>query len=153
MPNLVPNRSHPVARLRDSMSDWFDRMLPDRAGREEENGLPSVFQWGMPAMDVVDSDDEVRVTAELPGLEKDDFHVEVVGDRLIIRGEKKTDCEKKEGDFHYSECSYGSFSRSVQLPAEVDVDKAAAHYKNGRLTLTLPKTEAAKNRRIKVAVE
>jgi HSP20 family protein len=135
------------------MSDWFDKLLPDRFGREEENGLPAVFDWGMPAMDVVEEDDKVRVTAELPGLEKDDFNVEVVGDRLIIRGEKKTDCEKKEGDYYYSECSYGSFSRSVDLPAEVDVDKAEATYKNGRLSLTLPKTEAAKSKRVKVAVE
>jgi HSP20 family protein len=152
MPNLIPMERHPLSWWRSSMADWFDRVFSDRFFNDgaEESGLPAVFRNGMPALDVVDEGDQVRVTAELPGLEKDDFEVEVNGDRLCIRGERKSDREERKGEYYYSERSYGSFSRSVALPAEVDSDKAKATYKNGVLHITLPKTEAAKGRRITV---
>jgi len=107
---------------------------------------------GMPTVDMEEDDSEIRVTAEMPGLEKEDFKVEVLGDRLIIRGEKKAEREKREAGYFYSERSYGSFSRSLQLPAEVEVEKAKAEYKNGVLKLRLPKSETAKAKQIKVSL-
>jgi len=105
-----------------------------------------------PAVDIEDCADEVIVTAEMPGLDKKDFEVEVEVDRLILRGEKKASKEKREGNYYYSETSYGSFHRVIPLPSEVDRDKADATYKHGVLKVKLPKTEEAKGRRITVKV-
>lgn len=152
MSNIVPRTLHP-GRWLQSVSDTLDRFFMDRLRGDEEPGFLSMFQPGGPAVEVVDEDDEVRVTADLPGVDKDDFKVEVVGDRLTLRGEKKSDREERRGDYYYSERSYGSFSRTVRLPAEIDPDKAEAKFKNGELVVRLPKTEAAKARRVKVQVK
>jgi len=85
-------------------------------------------------------------------LTEKDFSVELSGDRLVLKGEKKANREEKKRDYHYAECSYGSFTRSIPLPCEVDADKASARYARGVLIVTLPKTEAAKARRVKVDV-
>jgi len=143
-----------VGRLREGVADWLNQWLPDRSreGREE-TGLSSMLNTGVPAVDVVEDENDIRVTAELPGIDKDDFRVEVVGDRLVLRGEKKAAREERKGEYYYAERSYGSFARSVQLPCEVDIDNAKATFKNGELKLVLPKTEGAKSRRFKVNVE
>jgi HSP20 family protein len=154
VPNIIPrNRMRPGNWLQ-GMSNMLDRWLPDRERESgEDTALMSMFERGGPALDVVDDDDEIRVTADLPGVDKDDFQIEVVGDRLVLRGEKKAEREERKGDYYYSERSYGSFSRTIPLPAEVDPDKAEARFKNGELRIRLPKTEEAKSRRVKVRVD
>jgi len=158
MSNLVPASLYrSMQRLRDSLTDTFERWVPDRLGRgtrDDEVWLPSLMTGaGAPAVDMVEDDDEVRVTAELPGLGKDDFSVNIEQDRLILRGEKKMSHEDKGRGYYYSECSYGSFARAIPLPCDVDVDKADASYKHGVLRVKLPKTAAAKARRTKVRVK
>ncbi len=113
----------------------------------------SVFTQGGPAVEVVEEDDRILVTAELPGVDQDDVKVELAGDRLILRGEKKSSHEERKGDFYYSERSYGSFSRTVHLPTEVDADRSKGEFRNGELKLTLPKTEEAMARRRRIPVE
>lgn len=108
---------------------------------------------GLPAVEMEEDDTEVRVRAELPGLEKDDFKVELTGDRLTIRGEKKNTREEKSGNIHHSEVSYGAFSRSLTLPAEVDPGKVEANYKNGVLAIRLPKTEHARAKPIEIKTD
>lgn len=155
MSNLIPtNGQGPVEHLYDRVSQAFDRWLPWRSGiRAEQDALPAVFLTGQgPAIEVTEDAEAIQVTAELPGLHEKDFTVELMQDRLILRGEKKVSREEKRRDCQYSECSYGSFSRVVPLPCEVDPEKIAAHYKHGVLSITLPKTEAAKAKRIKVNV-
>jgi HSP20 family protein len=110
-----------------------------------------MFSTG-PGLDVAETDDKVVVTAELPGLDQEDIAVDVSGDRLVIRGEKKAAMEKKGREYYYAEQSYGAFARTVVLPCEVDADKALAKYKNGVLRLSLPKTEQARTRRVQVKV-
>lgn len=105
-----------------------------------------------PVVDVSEDDNNVHVTAELPGLEKDDFELEMEDNRLILHGEKKTDHEEKDKNYFYSERSYGSFYRAIPLPCEVEVDKIKADYKQGVLKVELPKTVAAKTNRTKVRV-
>lgn len=113
--------------------------------------FPSVFSPQLPSIDIEETDDDVVVTAELPGLEKENFTVEISGDRwLRIRGEKKQASEKKMQDAYYAECRYGAFSRTVPLPCEVDADHAKATYKDGALQITVPKTDRAKARPIKI---
>ncbi len=158
MPNMVPvtwRRS--IGQLRDNITDAFERWLPRRSDADKgplEGGTwpTSLFTQAGPALDVTEDDDTIQVTAELPGLSEKDFTVELSGDRLVLRGEKKASREEKKRNYHFAECSYGSFTRSVPLPCEVDRGKASAKYKQGVLAITLPKTETAKAKRVKINV-
>ena len=100
-----------------------------------------------PRTDVSETDDEVLVTAEIPGLDEKDFELNLAGDMLTLRGEKRHEREEKEkGAVHRIERSYGSFQRSIQLPCEVVAEKANADYRDGVLNVTLPKAPAAKRK-------
>jgi HSP20 family protein len=107
----------------------------------------------IPPVDLYEEKDEIVVKTDLPGMSKEDIQVNVTDHLLIIKGEKKKEEEIKEGDYYRSERSYGSFSRSVDLPGEVQIENAKASFKNGVLEIRLPKTEEAKRREIKVKVE
>ena len=157
MKDLVPvSLRSGVSDLRDRMTRLFDEWLPESltGARNEEMLTPSTFWRSLagPAVDITDRAEVIVVKAELPGLDKDDFTLEVEADRLILRGEKKAEKEQKEGTCVIREAHYGSFYRAIPLPATVDRDKAEAAYKHGVLTVTLPKTADAKSRRVKVKV-
>lgn len=113
----------------------------------------SLFQrdWS-PAVDITENAERYTLNAELPGMSKEDVQVTLENNVLTIRGQKKANTEQKEGDVHRIERRYGSFERSFTLPATVDVNKIDAQYKDGVLTLTLPKAEEAKPRAIDVKV-
>lgn len=104
----------------------------------------------VPRIDVVEREAEYVVTAELPGLEEKDFQLEVHRNLLTISGEKRVEQEAERKGWRWSERAYGRFERSVQLPAEVTADSASASFKNGVLTVTLPKAESARVRHIPV---
>jgi HSP20 family protein len=104
-----------------------------------------------PRLEVVEREGEYLVTAELPGLEEKDFSIEVHGNVLTLRGEKRSETAGEEKGRHFSERSYGAFRRAIELPVEVSSDKASAAFKNGVLTVTLPKAETAKVRHIPVS--
>ena len=93
------------------------------------------------------------VKAEIPGLKREEIQVSLSDSLLTISGERKEEVEKKEKGYFYSERSYGSFSRSIQLPAEVKTEKASAVFKDGVLEIRLPKTEQAKQRGVTIKVE
>lgn len=143
--------------FRDRLKTLAERWLPRRRDRWSADGglhWPSTLLEGFgPAIDVAENDDEIIVTAELPGLEPSDFRVEAVGERLILTGEKKASREERDRDRYYSECGYGYFQRIVPLPCEVDTGGAKARYKNGVLRVTLPKSESAKRRRVRVKIQ
>jgi HSP20 family protein len=103
-----------------------------------------------PALDVREMETEVVVEAEVPGLKPDELDLSISDGTLSIKGERKSERDEKEGDYHLTERSFGSFSRVVALPAAVDADKAAAKYENGVVTITLPKTEQAKPKKVEV---
>jgi HSP20 family protein len=156
MTELIPSSwKHALENLREEGQHILDRWFSRRAhtpDRGEECWAPArMFSTG-PGLDVAETDDKVVVTAELPGLDQEDIAVDVSGDRLVIRGEKKAAMEKKGREYYYAEQSYGAFARTVVLPCEVDADKALAKYKNGVLRLSLPKTEQARTRRVQVKV-
>jgi HSP20 family protein len=92
-----------------------------------------------PTMDLAESDKEILITAELPGLDEKDFEVTVAGDVLTLKGEKKSEHEQRNGDSYYAERRYGSFSRSVRLPFEVKDEAVEAKYDKGVLTVRVPK--------------
>lgn len=118
--------------------------------------LAPVFEadgkW-LPAMDVQDTEKELVVKAELPGVQEKDIEVSVDDSSLTVKGEKKSEKEEKGKDYYRKECSCGSFLRSVQLPCEVDRDKVEATLKSGVLNIRLPKTAAAQKQARKVAVK
>jgi HSP20 family protein len=118
-----------------------------------ERWFPRGMGLRMPAVDVYEENDDVVVKAEIPGMGKDDIQVDLSDSKLTIRGEKKKEEEIKEENYHRTERSYGSFVRSLELPAEVKADAAKATFKNGVLEVRVPKTEAAKQRQVKVKVE
>lgn len=105
-----------------------------------------------PAVDIIENRDRYTLNAELPGISKEEVQVTLENNVLTIRGEKKTNADQKEGDVHRVERRYGSFERSFTLPAAVDVNKIDAQFRDGVLTLTLPKAEEAKPRAIDVKV-
>lgn len=106
-----------------------------------------------PSINVTESDNEIAVTAELPGLDEKDVELSLSHDALTIKGEKKQESEEKGRDFYRMERSYGSFSRTIPLPRDVvDADKVTANFDKGVLRVTLPKLETAQtlSRRIPV---
>lgn len=105
-----------------------------------------------PVVDVEETDHAYVITAELPGMEKKDINISVEDGTLLISGEKNSEKETKDKNYHRIERSYGKFHRSFQLPDGIDRDKIEASYKNGVLTLSLPKSEAAKPKQIEVKV-
>lgn len=106
-------------------------------------------RWA-PALDVTEDDGSWVLTVELPGAKREDVSIEVHDDLLTIRGEKKCEREEKDEKRHYVERSYGSFSRSLRLPAQVDADRIRATFQNGVLTVEVPKTEAQKPKQIDI---
>lgn len=103
-----------------------------------------------PALDVSENEHAVTVTAELPGMSKEQVNLTIEDGVLTIWGEKRSEDERKEEQFHVTERSYGSFSRSITLPKGVDVEKAKANFENGLLRVVLPKQEEVKPRRLEI---
>jgi len=147
-----------LASLKHRVEDVFHRLNP-----WAETTAPTATQPGDltfwrryplgPAVDVINGDDDVRVVAELPGLSPEDFKVQVEGRRVYLSGRRGGSREERRDGYVYRECSFGSFSRVVPLPCEVATDKATASFEQGLLQLTLPKTEAAKAKVVKVRVD
>jgi HSP20 family protein len=137
----------PFAQFRRGIDQMFDGML-DNWARPMNLLDRSLGSW-MPQIDVRETAKEIRVTAELPGMEEKDLEVSFLDGALTIKGEKNEEHEEEKGDVHRSERQYGMFERTIPLPSEVDVDKVKATFKKGVLKITLPKTrEAQTNRRL-----
>jgi HSP20 family protein len=104
-----------------------------------------------PSAEVAESDSEVTVKMEIPGVEKEQLQISVTDDELTVRGEVRKETEEKKKSYHRQEICYGAFQRTLTLPTEVDAAKAAAELKNGVLKITLPKATQQKARRIEIA--
>jgi HSP20 family protein len=141
----------PFFTLHREVNRLFDDMF-----RRFDTGLPSVFGGqgfggaGWPSVEVSATDKEVRVSAELPGLDEKDVEVLVDDGVLTIRGEKKSETDDRDRGF--SERFYGRFERRVALPFEVDEDKADASFKNGVLTIALPKSPKAEEKAKRIPI-
>lgn len=109
-------------------------------------------EW-VPCLDVSETKNNIVVKAEVPGMDAKDIDISLVGNALTIKGEKKQEREEKDENYHRIERSYGAFSRSVRLSQDVQSDKIKANFENGVLKITLPKSEEAKAKEIKIRVE
>lgn len=140
----------PFAILRREIDSLFDNFL---RGFELEP-FESRFSAFSPKIDVVETDKEIKVFVELPGMEEKDIDISLSKDTLTIKGEKKEEKEQKGKDYYRMERSYGSFIRTIPLPVEVEDDKVDAKLKKGVLTIVLPKSaktiEATKKISVKV---
>ena len=121
---------------------------------EEFFGMPATRErtW-VPRVDVNEHEDRFEVLAEIPGMEKDEITIEVQDRMLAIRGEKKDEEEKEGGGRHIRERRRGRFERTFTLPDNVDVGEIDAAYRNGVLTITIPKMEEAKPKEIRIDVK
>jgi len=107
----------------------------------------------MPRIDVKENDKEIKVTAELPGMDENDIDVTLSDDSLTIKGEKKEETEDKSKGYYRTECRYGSFHRVIPLSAEVDEDEVKADFKKGVLKIRLPKTAEAQKSRKRIEIK
>ncbi len=130
----------PDIRLFD---DRFDRIIERAFGRDRQ------APW-MPAMDVYETDERVVVTVELPGIKAEDVEVSVEDSTLSVGGKREFASEVKQESYHRIERRYGSFSRAVTLPPQVDTGKVDARFDDGVLTVEVPKIEKAKPTKIQI---
>lgn len=135
-----------LATMRQVMDRMFDEDMFRLAGGWDRSGGEAASL----ACDVAEKDDAYVVKASLPGVNPEDVDITLADNVLTIRGETKADTEIKEEHYHLRERRFGSFMRSVTLPNAVDADKIEAVNENGVLTLTLPKAESVKPRKIEV---
>jgi HSP20 family protein len=150
----VPERSRlTLNQLRTKVHDVVSRWLPKSrgaVGESEAQGWPAVLEGVGPPIDFEETDQELVVVAEMPGFDKRDLSVEVLGDRLILRGNKKLEREERGGNYYYAERSFGGFTRVIPLPCEVNMTGAGARYQDGLLRVVLPKANQSKAKRIEV---
>ncbi len=138
----------PVLALQDEIDSLFDDFFNRPFGllRRPSRDFETLRNFS-PSIDVSETAKQVNIKAELPGMEADDIDLEVRDEMVLIRGEKKSEREQKDEQFYRLERSYGSFHRSIPLPAEIDVDQAKANFKNGVLSIKLPKVKPSQPRR------
>ena len=153
---------HPLAALRDEVDRLFDdffagfSVAPFRRRRLETDPwrrFQGMFEGTFPAADVVEGEREYRITAELPGMGEKDLEISLAGDVLTVKGEKKEEREEQGGNRYVAERRFGSFQRSFRLPEDADPGKIEAGFKNGVLTVTLPKRPEAQAQRRKIEVK
>jgi HSP20 family protein len=134
--------------LQDRMNRLFEDSL--RGVRESDASLGGAA-WS-PAVDIYETENEVVLKAELPGVEQKGIDIQVENNTLTLHGERKLERDTKQENYHRIERAYGSFYRSFTLPGTVDQEKIRADYKDGVLTILLPKREETKPKQIKVAL-
>jgi HSP20 family protein len=140
--SLARTEANPLAMLQQEMDRLFDGFSRSFAGLSSRTLMPS--------MDLAETDKEIELTAELPGMEENDVQLNVVDNHLTIRGEKKNQREEKEKDYHLVERTYGSFVRTVELPPGVNLDSIKAVMSKGVLKVTVPKPAPAQAKTIEV---
>jgi HSP20 family protein len=145
----------------DSLRREIDRLFEDFSWRQPFSRRPfdiepfwqGELSWGkVPAVDLVEKDKAYEITAELPGMNESNVTVSFSDGNLTIKGEKKEEKEEQKKDLHLSERRYGSFQRTFYVPPGVDADKIEANFKNGVLTVTLPKTAQAQQKQRQITI-
>jgi len=153
---LWKDEKNPMAlldNLKKEMDRWFGDFFRTDDIMKTEDFFDDAGLGRYPSVDIEERDYSYIVRAEIPGMQKDDIHVEYNDGYLTIRGEKKFEHEEKKKNFHRIERSYGSFRRSVAIPEEIADEAIKGEYKNGVLELKLPIREPAKRKVRKIKIE
>ena len=138
---------YPTTRYAQPFDQLFDTVFGGNGGRT--NGGSSLMR--APETDVMETEKEIRVVTEMPGLKREHIEIDVENNVLTIRGEKREErTEGEQGRWHLAERRYGTFSRSFVLPRDVDSENIQASFQDGVLTVSVPKSEKARRRRIEV---
>jgi len=153
-------RREPFSAIREDFHRMFESFFDEFFGRRFSDRWlapmtepTSLLETGWPRVDLEETDTQFKVTAEVPGMEAEDIDV-TIGDRsLTIQGSKTTEREQRKKNYHVMETYSGSFRRTIPLPVEIDTDHVEARCKNGQLTITLPKTQAARASAKKIEVK
>ena len=132
------------------MQDRINRMFED-VGRDWRGGEPSSTTTWSPSVDIYETDGEIMVQAELPGVDRKDISLNLEKNVLTLKGERRFEKETKEENYHRIERAYGGFSRSFSIPAIVDEEKIKADYKDGILRIALPKKEQVRPKQIQIS--
>lgn len=140
--------SHPFVRLQQDINRMFENFFDNFRSHLHDESL-SAF----PKVDIRETDKEVKVLAELPGLETKDLDISVTDNVLTLRGEKRQESERKEENYFRMERTYGSFHRSISLPTEVESDSVNAIFKNGILNITIAKKPEAQRKVKKIEIK
>jgi HSP20 family protein len=158
---VARSESWPFARLRSEIDRLFEdfaagpwRSPLRRAMFDVEPFWRGEISWGkVPAVDVAETAKAYEITAELPGMDEKNIEVKYADGTLTIKGEKKEEKEEKKENYYLSERNYGSFQRAFHVPDGVDADKVEASFKNGVLTVTLPKTAEAQKKEKRIEIK
>ena len=149
MLDLIPwRKKREVPKLKDDIDELFDKFM-----RSFSSSLPEIFGvegeiW--PSVDVLEDKKNIIVKAEIPGMDPSDFDISISDNILTIKGEKKQEKEEKDKNFYMMERQYGTFTRSITLPVEVNEEKVDASYKDGVLKIVIPKVETKKAKTVKI---
>jgi len=146
---MMVTRYNPVRDLM-TLSDRLNRMFDDMMGLDKDTELTGTWS---PEVDIYETENAIEIKADLPGMTEKDIDVTVENNTLTIKGERKFEWEDKKENCHRIERRYGAFYRSFHLPNTVDTGKIGAEFKNGILSLTLPKREETKPKKIAVKVK
>ena len=144
---MTMQRWDPFSELRQ-MQDTMNRIWRGYRGSAEDGGFEA---WAVP-LDVVRKGDDIEVRASVPGVDPDNIQITVENDVLTINGQTESENEKTEGDFLMRERRSGSFHRALRLPDTVDVEQAETRYENGVVTISFPKLESKKAKKLSLKV-
>ena len=135
----------------ESLQEGVNRLFQESMVRPRRD-VPTARVWA-PPVDVMEDEDKIFVKAEIPGMKKEEIDIEMTGDTLTIKGERKFELEEKKENFVRVERSYGSFQRSFTIGVPVKAAEVKAGYKDGILEITIPKAEEVKPKKVEIAVE
>lgn len=165
LPEIInsPQRTRsPFLRQPEIYSDLqraVNRLMQDFIGDSSPLGMP-LLDWSsavdvsfVPTIGLEETDDKITLSAELPGMEEKDVEVQIERDFLIVRGEKREEKSSQAAGRAFNERRFGSFERTIRLPAEVEKNKISAKFKNGLLTVSMPKSAEAKKEIKKISIE
>lgn len=146
-PSASSQNLAPATDIGPMVANWMQSMFNDPFFRDPFARFSELDRWFgdfspqrfMPGIEVIDEDKHITVTAELPGMSHDDIELQIEGDALVLRGEKKNELEKTEKGIYRTERYYGYFHRAVPLPTDVDAERAEARFDKGVLTVRFPK--------------
>lgn len=142
--------ANPFMSLQKEINRMFDSFFDDFTPARWFGGGRDTY---LPSIDVKETDKEVKIVAELPGMEANDVDISLSENVLTIRGEKKEEKEEKDGNYYHRECSFGRFHREIPLPAEVKQDNVNAEFKQGVLKIRIPKKPEAERKAKKIDVK
>ena len=131
----------------DGLRTAVDQLFGNYTGRP---GRMRFYRGVFPALNITENEDNLCLTAELPGMNPNEIDISATADSITLRGERKESLTSKEVNYHQREREFGTFRRVIDLPSKIDTDKMSASYKNGILTVVLPKAEETKPKQIQI---